>query len=79
MTAETPSGCFNKNKLETDVAEAREEVTQMVADSTSGYLDLDHTGGSSGCLNQGQALEKVGVKLWEPRTSRAIIYKAYQG
>ncbi len=77
MTAETPGGCSNKQ--ETDVAEAREEVRQMVADSTSGCLDLDHAGGTSGCLNHEQALEKVRVRLWEPRNSRAIICKAYQG
>ncbi len=77
MAAETPGGC--SNKLETDVAEAREEVMQMMADSTSGCLDLDNAGGTSGCLNQDQALEKVRVRLWKQRTSRAFIYKTYQG
>ncbi len=57
MTAETPSGCFNK--LERDVAEAREEVRQMVADSTSGCLDLDHAGGTSGFPNQDHVQDKV--------------------
>jgi hypothetical protein len=57
VAAETPSDC--SNKLETDVAEAREEVRQMVADSTSGCLDLDHAGGTSGCLNQVHAQDEV--------------------